>query len=231
MTTPLPADEVAAFWALGIPLEASAVTEEEWHRALGESRVQEVSSYSSMGTAETGWVRTSNPGAPRDQCAVVPPGHVATDTAWSDLRDSRDTLDVCWQPFWGEQASAALAHVTEARRDAFLAECARVLVELEGQGPPGGDEATRRSLLAWLTAREAPPQLEQALAGIRDKALSHLVTGVRARWIDRSARAGFEAVMLSAERGPRDFWGHGNVTRQAAVRLALLRFIVRLVRG
>lgn len=223
--------ELADFWALGISVEASCVPDDEWARAIAESRVQEVSSYSSMGTAETGWVRTKNAAADREQCAVVPPGQTATHFEWSEMLDDRDTIAVCWQPLWDEQAAIALGHVKEAQREAVLAECARVLVELEEQSPSEGDDGTRRALVEWLKAREAPAQLEPALAAITDKALGHLVQGVRARWIDRNLRAAFEAVMASAERGRRDFWGHGDVARQGAVRFALLRFIVRLARG
>jgi hypothetical protein len=60
LAAPLSSDEVADFWALGVSLEASWVPDDEWARAIDEGRVQEVSSYSSMGTAETGWVRCSS---------------------------------------------------------------------------------------------------------------------------------------------------------------------------
>jgi len=60
--------------------------------------------------------------------------------------------------------------------------------------------------------------------------LVHLVRGVRARWLMRDCAAAVAAVLMSAERGERDFWGHGNTEREAAVRMELLRFIVRLVR-
>jgi hypothetical protein len=56
------------------------------------------------------------------------------------------------------------------------------------------------------------------------------VRGVRARWLMRDCAAAVAAVLMSAERGERDFWGHGNTEREAAVRMELLRFIVRLVR-
>ncbi|MDP3499029.1 MAG: hypothetical protein Q8S33_01800 [Myxococcales bacterium] len=53
---------------------------------------------------------------------------------------------------------------------------------------------------------------------------------MRARWLKRDCAAAVAAVLMSAERGTRDFWGHGNTDREAAVRMELLRFIVRLVR-
>lgn len=227
-------DEVDRFWALGIALEAECVPEAEWLRALAATRVQEVSSYSSMGTAETGWVRTSDPRSNRASCAVVPPGRTAEHTEWGDLADDRDTIAVCWQWFWDEQGRVALGHLqAPAQREAFLSECARLLAELEQATTEGGSEPLRLVLCDTLLASTLTPEaLEaqlQTLGG--NTSLRHLVNGVRARWLSRDVRAAYEAVLQSAERGKKDFWGHGNVERQRTVRFALLRTIVRLVHG
>lgn len=225
---PLSADELADFWALGVPLEAFCVPDDEWRRAIAETRVQEVSSYSSMGTAETGWVRCTSEKTSKAECAVVPPGQTAEHTEWGDMRDDRDTTSVCWQPFWNRQVASALQHVKGTSRRSVLAECARRLKELERGAP---EDATRQKLVGWLDEVTLSAEaLERELAAVKEASLVHLVRGVRARWLKPDCRAAVDAVLLSAERGPRDFWGHGNTAREAAVRLELLRFIVRLVR-
>lgn len=229
---PLSADEVADFWALGVSLEAVWVPDDEWARAIGEGRVQEVSSYSSMGTAETGWVRCSRVDSPRGACAVVPPGRTAEDTAWADMRDDRDSTAVCWQPFWNTQVAVALSHVKGPLKRYVLAECARQLGALERSWPhEGKHEDTKQALVGWLDdVTLTAAELEAELALVKEVSLVHLVRGVRARWLKRDCDAAVAAVLMSAERGKRDFWGHGNTEREAAVRMELLRFIVHLVR-
>lgn len=225
---PLPADELADFWALGISLEAEWVSDDEWRRAIRETRAQEVSSYSSMGTAETGWVRCTTERTPRAECAVVPPGGTAEHTEWGDLRDDRDTTAVCWQPFWNGQVASALRHVTGPAQRYLLAECARHLKALEHEVAEG---TTQQKLVGWLDeVTLAPEVLERELLAVKERSLVHLVRGVRARWLKPDCSAAVDAVLLSAERGPRDFWGHGDTRAEAAVRMELLRFIVRLVR-
>ncbi|MBM4779368.1 MAG: hypothetical protein GQE15_16800 [Archangiaceae bacterium] len=224
---PLAADEVADFWALGVPLEAVWVPEDEWARAIAETRVQEVSSYSSMGTAETGWVRCTNAKTDRRECAVVPPGQTAEHTEWGEMFDDRDTTAVCWQPFWNGQVAAALRHVQGASKRSLLVECARWLKQLERGG---GEGETQQTLVGWLDeVRLGPEALERALVVVTERSLTHLVRGVRARWLEGDCRAAVDAVLTSAERGRRDFWGHGDTAREALVRMELLRFIVRLV--
>lgn len=230
--TPLSSEEVADFWALGVSLEAIWVPAAEWARAVAEGRAQEVSSYSSMGTAETGWVRCHRVDALRGACAVVPPGRTAQHTAWADLRDDRDSTAVCWQPFWNTQVAMALVHVMGPLKRYVLAECARQLEALERSGPQEtAHEDLRHRLVGWLEdVTLTPAALEGELAAVTHVSVVHLVRGVRARWLERDCSAAVAAVLLSAERGKRDFWGHGNTERAAAVRMELLRFIVRLVR-
>lgn len=229
---PLSSDEVADFWALGVALEAIWVPDDEWARAIDAGRVQEVSSYSSMGTAETGWVRCSRAASSRRECAVVPPGRTAEDTAWGDMLDDRDTTAVCWQPFWNTQVAVALGHVKGPLTRYVLAECARQLGALERSWPHEGQhEDTKQALVGWLDDVTLTPEaLERELALVKEGSLVHLVRGVRARWLKRDCDAAVAAVLMSAERGKRDFWGHGNTQREAAIRMELLRFIVRLVR-
>ncbi|MDP1921371.1 MAG: hypothetical protein Q8L14_34340 [Myxococcales bacterium] len=230
--TPLSADEVADFWALGVSLEANLVPDPEWARAVAESRVQEVSSYSSMGTAETGWVRCSSATTRKSECAVVPPGATAEHTSFSDMADDRDTIAVCWQPFWNTQVAVALGHVKGSLKRYVLAECARQLGALERSWPHEGEhEDTRQRLVGWLDdVTLTSEELEGELAAVKQVSLVHLVRGVRARWLKHDCNAAVAAVLMSAERGKRDFWGHGNTELEAAVRMELLRFIVRLVR-
>jgi hypothetical protein len=222
---PLAPDELAGFWALGIPLEASWVGAEELARAVAESRVQEVSSYSSMGTAETGWTRRcSNPA----EGAVVPPGHTAEETDYDDLADDRDVTYVCWQPFWSRQVYAALEHVTGSARRYVLQECTRRLVELE-RLEARGDASERQRLLEWLV--EPAADLEGGLADLKSRPLEHVVRGVRARWLTFDCYAAFQAVLDSAA-GPckRLSYEHGNTRRESEVRMELLRFVVELTR-
>jgi hypothetical protein len=227
----LSTDEVNDFWSLGVSLEARWVPDDEWARAVAEGRVQEVSSFSSMGTAETGWVRCSSVTASREQCAVVPPGQTAEDTPWGDMMDDRDTTAVCWQPFWDTQVAVAVSRVEGLRRRALLIECAERLVELEGSSPDADAPERQRALLGWLRATTRPPgDLASELTAITQRSLSHLRDGARARWLGFDCAAAVNAVLRSAERGPRDFWGHGDTAREAVVRMELLRFIVRLVR-
>ena len=108
MSGQLSQEEIDGFWALGIALEARFVTDDEWMRALASSRVQQTVSWSSMGTAETGWRRTDDPRAPREQCGVVPPGKIAEHTEYEALADDRDVIAVCWEWFWRGQLYAAL---------------------------------------------------------------------------------------------------------------------------
>jgi hypothetical protein len=172
-----------------------------------------------MGTAETGWTRRwSNPA----DCAVVPPGHTADETPYSDLADERDSTRVCWQPFWSQQVFAALQHVTGSARRYVLQECARRLAKLEAHS----DASERERLLTWLV--EPPVELERELAAMKSTAL---VRGVRARWVTFSCSAAFQAVLDSAA-GPctRDRWNHGDTNRETAERMDLLRFVVQLTR-
>lgn len=229
---PLSTEEVADFWALGVSLEAIWLPAAEWARAVAEGRAQEVSSYSSMGTAETGWVRCHRVQAVRGACAVVPAGRTAEHTEWADMRDDRDSTAVCWQPFWDMQVGVALDHVKGPLKRYLLAECARQLGALERSWPhEGKHEDLKQTLVGWLDDVTLTAEaLERELALVKEVSLVHLVRGVRARWLKHDCSAAVDAVLMSAERGERDFWGHGNTDREAAVRMELLRFIVRLVR-
>jgi hypothetical protein len=229
----LSAEEIADFWALDLAIEATYVPEDEWIRALGEKRVQETSMYSSMGTAETGWSHASSPTTSRERCAVVPPGQIAEDTEYQDLQDDRDVIRVCWSWFWNAQRTTALAKLPADKHDAFLEECAHILVELEQNWKHDRDNPKRLLLVDWLISANKLPadKLEEQLDEIKSSALSHLVRGVRARWLRRDVRMAFEAVLASAERGKeKDFYGYGNIPHQREVRMQLLRVIVRLVR-
>lgn len=104
-----------------------------------------------MGTAETGWVRCSSLATRRGECAVVPPGRTAQHTSFSDMADDRDSIAVCWQPFWNTQVAVALGHVKGPLKRYVLAECARQLGVLERSWPhEGKHEATRQTLVGWL---------------------------------------------------------------------------------
>ena len=93
---PLPPDELAAFWAIGCPLEANFVDDAELVRAGAEGRVQYASFYSVMGTAETGWCRSAlEPGEDRAGYAIVPRGELAEDWEYDQFRDDRDVDGCC----------------------------------------------------------------------------------------------------------------------------------------
>jgi hypothetical protein len=238
MSKYLSVEEVQEFWALGIGLEGEYVPDEEWERALREDRVQETSSYSSMGTAETGWIRlrpsdSKQPRGDCSNCAVVPPGQIAEHTEWEYLRDDRDVIGVCWVWFWNEQRQRALYKLPVDKHEAFLAECAQILVELEQAWKHDRDNPKRQLLVDWLISANKldSDKLEAELAEIKSSALSHLVRGVKARWITRDVALAFDAVLASAKRGKEDYYKHGNVEHQRVVRMQMLRCIARLARG
>jgi len=231
--TALSPDELADFWALGIPVEASFVPEAEWQRAVVEHRVQATTCFSSMGTAETGWTRVTSPTWQREDCAVVPPGQVAERTEWAEMQDDRDVIGVCWSSFWDGQRNIALGQLPSDRHEAFVDECARMLVELEQAWPHDRDNPKRVLLVDWLITANtlSRDHVEAALEDIKSSSLSHLVRGVRARWLAPDIHRAYEAVLASAERGKqKDFYGHGNIAHQRVVRMQLLRFIVKLAR-
>lgn len=182
----LSAAEVKDFWALGLSLEATVVPDDEWLEALVSSRVQYVFSNSSMGSAETGWKRATTLETPRSLSVVVPPGQIAEDWSWDELRDDRDDVAVCWAPFWSHQQAIACRHLKASLMAAFDAECRRLLTSLQGQ------------------SNELP---------------------------EGAPRAAWDHLMARAAGPKQDHWGHGDLVRQGAVRLALLRFVVRLVRS
>lgn len=226
---PLPADELADFWALGISLEAEWVSDDEWRRAIGETRAQEVSSYSSMGTAETGWVRVTSLAASKDGGAVVPPGKTAEHTDPTDMADDRDIIQVCWVWFWLGQVLAALKHVTPTQRRYAFGECVRQLRELQRGWPPNAD--------AWFSEDALPTDaLERELSApdptnkVKSRR-ARLVSGLRRAWLKGDLSAAVDLVLIAAA-GPERRWDReGDLTRQGEVRMELLRFIVRLVRG
>lgn len=220
--------EIEGFWSLGIALEARFLNDDEWLRALASSRVQQVVSWSSMGTAETGWKRTADPRAPRDACGVVPPGRIAEHTEYEALADDRDVIGVCWEWFWMAQESAALRHVTGRLTEPFLDECAKVIAELER----ASKDPVHLVLVDALLARpDSPGALEVSLATFsKDAAVRHLVDAVHARWITRDAKAAFDAALAIAT-GEKRYREHGNLARQGETRLSLLRTIVRLARA
>lgn len=58
---------------------------------------------------------------------------------------------------------------------------------------------------------------------------ARLVPGLRAGWLKGDVMAAVELVLVTAA-GPDKSWDrHGDLPRQSAVRMELLRFIVRLV--
>ena len=226
----LPSEELADFWALGIPVDARYVPDDDYRRALAEQRVQEACSWSSMGTAETSW-QPAGEKSERERCVVVPPGRVAA--RWDEKLDERDTLCWLWQPHWDDQRDAALAHLRAEHHPAFFSECARMLVDLEQRWDRDRGDADRARLVRRLVA-EGPTDaatIESELAGITSAALLHLVDGVRACRLTRKPVAAFDAVMAGAERfRPRT--RHYNWDQilevQRDARIALLRFVVRL---
>ena len=227
--SPLSAEELADFWALDVPLEAEWVSDGEWRRAISESRAQAVSSYSSMGTAETGWVRVFTPTTSKADAAVVPPGRTAQHTAPHDMADDRDSIGVCWSGFWWGQLHSAARHVKGAQQRYVFAECTRTLREFERTWPTKSDGA-------WLDEAGLPSAaFERELAAPDPynkvwSARARLVPGLRAKWLTGDLFAALELVLVTAA-GPDKRWDrHGDLTRQAAVRMELLRFIVRLVR-
>lgn len=227
---PLPADELADFWALGISLEAEWVSDDEWRRAIRETRAQEVSSYSSMGTAETGWVRVTSLAASKDGGAVVPPGKTAEHTDPTDIADDRDIIQVCWAWFWLGQVLAALKHVTPTQRRYVFGECVRQLRELQRGWPPNAADA-------WFSEDALPTDaLERELSApdptnkVKSRR-ARLVSGLRRAWLKGDLSAAVDLVLIAAA-GPERRWDReGDLTRQGEVRMELLRFIVRLVRG
>ncbi|MDP3232374.1 MAG: hypothetical protein Q8S33_01795 [Myxococcales bacterium] len=67
------------------------------------------------------------------------------------MADDRDSIAVCWQPFWNTQVAVALGHVKGPLKRYVLAECARQLGVLERSWPhEGKHEATRQTLVGWL---------------------------------------------------------------------------------
>jgi len=128
----LSTSEVEDFWALGISIEAPAVPDDEYARALADGRVQVASFFSSMGTAETGWRKASSTERKPDlDYVVVPPGQTAFETAYEDFADDRDVDGVLWDPWRSERVLRLVAGVPDMHAAAVMAACERVLVGLE----------------------------------------------------------------------------------------------------
>jgi hypothetical protein len=233
--TKLDADELAAFYELGLSIEARWVSDDEWSRAIAEDRVQEAYCFSSMGTAETGW-RHASFTASRESCAIVPPGQIAEHTERDDLVDDRDTIAVCWSRFWDAQRDGALAAIPNDQHEAFLDECAHMLVELEQKWDHDRDNPNRLLLVDWLISANKIPRdkLEDELYEIKSSALHHLVYGVRARWITRKLEVAYNAVLASALRfkPTARYYNYDDIRAvEREARMALLRLAVRLARG
>lgn len=211
----LTADELAAFWAIDCAVEALFVPDDELARAAAEGRVQHAFSTSSMGTAETFWAPGApRPGEPRDAYAVVPPGRQAEAWDYERWADDRDSDAVLWKPFRAGQHAAIARAATDAALDLVLEEAARHLVAFE---------RTRRThqpvLLDWLIAGAGldPARIRDELATTFRGAPTHLVRGIRARWLTRDVAAALAAVTDS-------YWRMGWQSDRRVRRMELLRF-------
>ncbi len=214
MVKVLASEEVDAFWAIGCSLEAVFVPRAELVRAFDEHRVQQASSWSSMGTAETGWTRpTQLPGQLRD-CAVVPPGRVGEAWPWDEMLDDRDVDAVLWRPFRAEQHAAIARVVTGPAIDVVLEEAARRLVAIDRRQTPPHPE-----LADWLIGGGAiDPQLLDAELAARRDAPPYLAWGIRARWLERSVSLALAAI---AESSRLDGYGADPAPRMDLMQFAL----------
>lgn len=231
--TLLTPEEVEDYWALEVPIEAIYVPDELLERPLAENRVEQSHSWSSMGTAETYWRRSSSIGESNRASAVVwPPGHVVDDKG--NDHDDRDSYKVLWKPFYSQQERRAIARLPTSDHPRVLAECARVLGALEEAWVRDREREERATYIALLYA-PGPIDLvalDQWLAFRTKKDEAHLVAGVRARWFSGRLEDIVNAVTENA--------GRFNLRRNAdrkepmsreEVRHALVRLMVGLARG
>lgn len=225
----LASEEVADFWALGVPLEAAHVPDEELRVAIASKRVKRAVFYSSMGTADTYWELAGSSDTlaeVRGDGAVVP-GDTAIETPYEDHIDDRDVDKVLWSPFFREQAEALARAIPPASHDIVVAEYARILADLEERWADGPKLDARAPFLAYLRA-DGPGDagaLERWLGEHGNRSVRHLIDGIRARWLSHDVAQAFHAAIASAER----FKDRGETLR--ATRLELLRCGVRVARA
>jgi len=116
---PMSREEVDAFFALGIALEAAWLPDDELRRAVAAGRVAQAISTSSLGTAETYSAAVevdTSLDALRGSAIVVLPDQRAQPTPFEERVDDRDVDGVLWEPFRAEQLRCVLRAVHEERR-------------------------------------------------------------------------------------------------------------------
>ena len=136
----LDAEEVTALWALGVPLDAACVPDEQLRLAIASRRVKQACSWGSMGTQETFWALVEPTDRFVDICrngVVMPPGETAQETAFEDRADDRDVHKILWVPFLREQRAAVARSVPQELRPKVVDEYARMLADLEERWAKG----------------------------------------------------------------------------------------------
>lgn len=227
-TEPMSHAEVAAFFGLGVALEAAWLPDDELRRAVAEGRVTQAISWSSMGGAETYWSLVdadTNLATLRDSAIVVPPGQEAQPTPYEDRYDDRDVVGVLWDPFRAEQLRRVVRAVPDAQRAVLLTQCAHLLAALEARWCEGRGQAWRGALIEQLRAEDCtdPDGLRALLSRFGRRSVRHLVRGLRARFFTGDLEAAIEAVGESAARFDAPLmWRH-------ALRFELLRIAARLM--
>lgn len=226
-------EEVEDYWALGVPIEAIYVPDEQLRQAVADKRVEETSSWSSMGTAETYWQRVDY-GLSRASAVAWPPGYECDKQGYN--HDDRDVYGCLWKPFYSRQESAAIRHVPASETARVLAACARVLGAFEEAWVREREQerAERATYIALLYA-PGPVDLialDEWLAFRTNKSEAHLVAGVRARWLRGNIGELLEAVTESAGRfGFREGRDRKPPMERDAARHVLVRLMVGLARG
>ncbi len=223
-------DEVAELWALGVPLEAACVPDELLRPAIASRRVQRAWSYGSMGTQETYWALAERTDDFAEVCrdgVVVPPGQTAHETAYEDRADDRDVHGVLWAPFFRDQRAALAKTIPAERRPLVVDAYARILADLEERWAKGLKKIERAPFVEWLRTNGPVDEdyIERWLVLHDKRSVSHLVQGIRARWVTRDVATAFDSVMTSVERFKADH------DLQRATRSELLRTAARLVRA
>ena len=229
----LSSEEASILLARRVPLDASFVPDDIFRQAAAEGRVWSEYAFSSMGTADLHWtpVSVETPlASARADSIVLPRDAPDPWPTFEHSLDDRDAIGRLWEPFWSDQSRQLAAAIPEARHDAMLEECARMLIELERDRPlaRAKDETrtARDTLVDWLITGGGldRDQLAAELAHHPQASISHLVTGVRARWLTRDVHAAIAAVVASAQRSDTRY----DRTHAHAARLALLRFAARV---
>jgi len=224
----LDAEEVAELWALGVPLDAACVPDEQLRLALTSRRVKQAWTDSSMGTAETYWAVAEPTDGLVQICrdgVVVPPGETAQETPFEDRADDRDVDGVLWAPFYLEQGAALARSIPEELRQQVVDAYARILADLEERWAKGAMRIERAPFVEWLRTDGPVDEayIERWLVNHNKRSVDHLVQGIRARWLTHDVMTAFGAVMTSVERIKAD------PELQRATRIELLRSAARVV--